>query len=362
MSRGDLRGGAGVVATTNATTNATTLAGVTPTAAGLALLDDADAAAQRATLGVVIGTNVQAQDADLQALADNSTAGLWARTGAGTGAARTITGTANLITVTNGDGVSGNPTLTVGSDVYRVGGTDVALADGGTAASTALGAADSLGVRRVQVFTWYPVAVSSGLLGDITAAGTGTHGAGSTGGYFYASRSISATTGAYGWQQTTTHYWWVGGRSFTDVTLRISVTTNQRVYSGLLVSSFSGARTSGPAGIYFVFDQPTGDSTWKIQTSTGAERDATDTGVTVSTNTWYRLRQELTNSGATVNWSIWASASDPTMSGVTPTTGSVSPATIPTAQASGFEAALGQPSSSSTVQIDCYQAQAGQLP
>lgn len=41
------------------------LAEVTVTTAGKALWDDADAAAQRATLGLVIGTNVQAFDADL---------------------------------------------------------------------------------------------------------------------------------------------------------------------------------------------------------------------------------------------------------------------------------------------------------
>lgn len=59
--------------------------------------------------------NKQDLDSDLTALAGNSTNGLWARTGAGTGAARTITGTTDKITVTNGDGVSGNPTLTIAS-------------------------------------------------------------------------------------------------------------------------------------------------------------------------------------------------------------------------------------------------------
>lgn len=59
-------------------------------------------------------TNVTFDD-DLNALASNSTNGLWARTGSGTGSARTITGTGTRLTVTNGDGISGNPVLDVPS-------------------------------------------------------------------------------------------------------------------------------------------------------------------------------------------------------------------------------------------------------
>lgn len=114
------------------------------------------------------------------ALAPFGANGLAARTAAETFSARTITGTAAEITVTNGDGVAGNPTLSLpaaltftgktvtggtfngaqvdqievghasdttlarssagnlsveGNLLYRAGGTDVPLADGGTGAS-----------------------------------------------------------------------------------------------------------------------------------------------------------------------------------------------------------------------------------
>lgn len=48
-----------------------------------------------------------------------SATGLIARTGSGTAAARTITGTSGEIVVTNGGGVSGNPTLSAGTDMVK---------------------------------------------------------------------------------------------------------------------------------------------------------------------------------------------------------------------------------------------------
>ena len=76
-------------------------------------LEDIAEATANAAVAAAVGVDIQAFDADLSALAANSTDGFWSHTGAGTGSARTITGTAAEITVTNGNGVSGNPTLSL---------------------------------------------------------------------------------------------------------------------------------------------------------------------------------------------------------------------------------------------------------
>jgi len=95
----------------------TAIAALTTTSYGRAFLALADATAARAAIGAVIGTNVQAFDADLSALAANSTDGFWAHTGAGTGAARTLTAPAAGITISNPAGIAGNPAWALANDL-----------------------------------------------------------------------------------------------------------------------------------------------------------------------------------------------------------------------------------------------------
>ncbi len=83
----------------------------------------ANASDARDNLGLTISTNVQAYDADLAAIAALTGTGGPFRTADDTWSLRTITGTANEITVTNGAGVAGNPTLSLPSALTFTGKT-----------------------------------------------------------------------------------------------------------------------------------------------------------------------------------------------------------------------------------------------
>ena len=70
--------------------------------------------------GMVIGTNIQAYDATLAAFAAYNTNGILTQTAADTFTGRTITGSTG-VDVSNGNGVSGNPTLSLNTTYNPVG-------------------------------------------------------------------------------------------------------------------------------------------------------------------------------------------------------------------------------------------------
>jgi len=80
------------------------------TTVGDAVFIAANAAAARTAIGAVIGTDVQAWDADLDALGAMAIAGMMVRAGAASYTTRVITNGTG-ITVANGGGISGNPTI-----------------------------------------------------------------------------------------------------------------------------------------------------------------------------------------------------------------------------------------------------------
>lgn len=95
-------------------------------------------------------TDAQGLDSDLTALAGLSGTGIIARTASATFTERTLSGTSNRITVTNGDGVSGNPTFDIGSDVVTLTGSQTLTSKVLTAPDINGGTADaltSLGIR-----------------------------------------------------------------------------------------------------------------------------------------------------------------------------------------------------------------------
>lgn len=109
--------------------------GLTATAAELNVLDGVLTSTAELNFVDGVTSNIQTQldgkqplASTLTTLASYNTNGLFTQTAAGTFTGRTLTGTTNQITVTNGNGVSGNPTISavIASQAEAEAGTDTA--------------------------------------------------------------------------------------------------------------------------------------------------------------------------------------------------------------------------------------------
>jgi hypothetical protein len=133
---------------------------------GLSLVSAANYAAMRGLLDLEAGTDFNAYSANLAALSAMASTGLMARTGSGTYTTRTLTAPAAGITVADGDGVAGNPTLALADDL---------------AALEALSGTDTI-YYRSGASTWSAVTVGTGLSFSAgTLANTGVAGGAITG-------------------------------------------------------------------------------------------------------------------------------------------------------------------------------------
>lgn len=109
----------------------------------------------------VVGVDVEAWSAELDAVAGLSATGLATRTADDTWTVRTLTGPAAGITVSNGDGVSGNPTLALANDLAAL---------EGLAANTGVAV-------RTAADTWTTRTIASSSSGLVVTNGDGVAGA-----------------------------------------------------------------------------------------------------------------------------------------------------------------------------------------
>lgn len=119
-------------------------------------------------LQLVPGTNVQAHSAELDGVAGLTATGIISRTGSGMYASRSIVVPSSGITVTNADGVSGNPTFALANDLAALEG----LTGTGFAVRSAT---DTWVQRQITVSTRLAISNADGVAGnpviDLAASG-----------------------------------------------------------------------------------------------------------------------------------------------------------------------------------------------
>ncbi len=118
-----------------------------------------------------VNSNFDAGHPDLTAIESLTGTGLITRTADGAAAVRTITGTANEIIVTNGNGVSGNPTLSISSGFFANPSASIGLTANNGSASTAMRSDGTPALSQSIAPTWTALHTYASTAGGINVSG-----------------------------------------------------------------------------------------------------------------------------------------------------------------------------------------------
>lgn len=123
-----------------------------------------------------INSVVDAAHPDLTAIEALTGTGIITRTGAGTAAVRTLTGTANQITITNGDGVAGNPTLSIPTSHFANPSASIGLAANNGTATTAMRSDGTPALSQSIAPTWTGKHTFTATAGGLSITGAPSSG------------------------------------------------------------------------------------------------------------------------------------------------------------------------------------------
>ena len=255
------------------------------TAAGRALLDDATVADQRTTLGLVIGTNVQAYDAELAALAGLTSAAnkLPRFTGSGTADLIDVNATAAASTVPMS---SGDGRLVEGwmRHFFMTGRLASWTHDPGGTTWSQYGSAATM----TQVGTGTPTSGDTAVLPSETQT-TGTTIGNSAG------RISSATVTQRGWSPTIIQKV-LTAASIANIRLWVCVTDTD-------LSGVATPTTQHMAG--FEYDTSIhGTAFWRCITCDGVTANITVTTIAITNSTTWNLRYKMDDAGGKIDFYI----------------------------------------------------------